>query len=116
MESLGEQGDLTDDIRDFVEECYTSTRWYHKRSAERRRFDRIVSDEMAKGMTIETAIQKARRQVPEIAAVVSQQTIPELTEYFSQLRRLEMEITIANNFLKLAEARKRKEQRERRAT
>lgn len=97
-----------DEIQKFMNDCYDSSRWYHARSDERRRFDQIVMEELGQGKKIGTAVKKVGRQLPRIGAVVSEQTIPELKDYYSRLRRMEQEIAIATNMRRAAAARKRK--------
>lgn len=95
-----------DDILGFTDDCYESVRWYHERSDERRLFDQIVMDELARGIKIAKAVKTAVRQIPGMGAVVAEQTIPELKDYYSKLQNLELEIATVNSMK--AHIRKRK--------
>ena len=99
-----------DEIQEFMRDCYDSSRWYHDRSDEQRRFDGIVMAEIAEGRKIGTALKKAARQVPEMATFVVTKSIPEFKDYYSRLRRMEQELAVANNMRMAAAMRKRKAQ------
>lgn len=59
---------------------------------------------------MEIAIKDAAIQMPEMSDFASK-TIPELNKYYSELKCMEIETAIANNFRMMAKMRKRKAQR-----
>jgi len=99
-----------DEIQQFMEDMDDSTRWYHERSKEQREFDDLVVAELVRGKKVGSAVEKAIRQMPTMAVFLTSRTMSEIKEYYTQLRRLEQEIGIANNMQMLAAMRKRKAQ------
>lgn len=96
------------EIGKFMDECFKSSRWYHERSDERRRFDKIVMDELSQGRKIAKAVKKAVLQVPGMRAIVAEQTIPELKDYYSDLESIELDIATHNCTVELIQKRRRR--------
>ncbi len=99
-----------DEIEEFMENMYDSTRWYHERSKEQREFDDLVVAELVCGKKVGSAVRKGIRLMPTMEVFLTNRTMSEIKEYYTQLRRLEQEIGIANNMQILAAMRKRKAQ------
>ena len=100
------------DIEKLMEEFYDSSRWYHDRGQEQREFDEAVVAELASGNKIGTAAEKALLRIPTMKDFVATKSISELKEYYEQVRRIDLEIAIANNMRNLAAIKKRKAQQD----
>ena len=94
------------DLQDFINHCYDSSRWYHDRSDKRKRLDKLVMEELGRGTEILVALKEASIQLPEMTDFVKLKTISQLERYYSELRRMEQEITIANNIRMMVARRK----------
>ena len=99
-------------IQELMEEFYDSSRWYHERGREQREFDEAVVTELATGTTIGTAVKNALQRITSMKTFVATKSMPELKEYYEQVRRIDLEIAIANNMRNMAAVRKRKAQQD----
>ena len=99
-----------DEIQQLMQEMFDSTRCYHERSKEQREFDQIVVAELVHSANVRSAMEKAIRKMPTMADFLTSRTMSEIEEYYSQLRRLELEIILANNVRMISKMRKRKAQ------
>jgi len=95
-----------------MEEFYDSSRWYHERSREQREFDGVVVNELATGKEIDTAVTNALKRISTMKDFVATKSMPELKEYYEQIRSMDLEITIANNIRNVAALRKRRAQQD----
>jgi endonuclease III-like uncharacterized protein len=100
------------DIQELMEELYDSSRWYHERGREQREFDEAVVTELATGNTIGTAVKNALQRISTMKTFVATKSMPELKEYYEQVRRIDLEIAIANNMRNMAAVRKGKAQQD----
>jgi hypothetical protein len=98
-----------DEIQQFMSDCIESSNGFNNRSKAQKTFDKMVITSINSGEKIELAIKNAATQMPQMSDFASI-SIPELNKYYSQLKRLESEIAIANNFRMISAMRKRKAQ------
>ena len=97
-----------DELKSFMETCSEQFQSLEDRCENQKRFDRVVIEELKRGMQIENAVKTALSKHPEMNDFMAPQTIQELKAYYSQLQRLEQEIAMANNMRMMMEMRKRK--------
>ena len=100
------------DIQDSMEELYDSSRWYHDRDEEQREFDEAVVAELASGNEIGTALKNALQRLSTMRKFVATKSTPELKNYYEQVRRIDLEISIANKMRSMAAVRRRKAQQD----
>ena len=77
-------------------QLYDSSRWYHERSAERRRFDVLVTAGLKRGWELPRAIEVAVLSMPEAECLIADNSRKELEDYYHNLRALVLEIASAD--------------------
>ncbi len=93
-----------DSSKTILESLYASTRWHRERSEVQRAFDSVVIAKLEKGIPLETAMREAACEYPTSNSLTDGMTVSDLREYFRQVRRLDLEVRMAE----LMEARIRR--------
>ncbi len=100
-----------DKAEELLRYLYDSTRWYHQRSTERRRFDAVVSAGLKRGWELSRAIEVAVLSMPEAECLIAENSRKELEDYYHNLRAMELKIAsaeISKLAIKLRKSRREK--------